>query len=78
MQGLIHFLLTQACTVGHSSLIIHSGRHDGGDPWYSGRQEHTGWPLLLRHMLFGPQEDGLHGSTGIGASVTFTGIINNT
>lgn len=60
-HGFIHFLFTQALLEGHSELITHSGRHEGGVPLYSGRQEQTTLFELTRHWLFGPQGFGSHG-----------------
>lgn len=71
-QGLAHFLWMQASILEHSSLVIHSGRHIGGDPWYSGKQEHTACPLWFRHTLLGPQGDGTHGSVLGGTSTIQT------
>lgn len=69
-QGSEHFLLTQARCTGHSALTMHSGRHDGGAPIYSGKQVHTACPLIGRHLLLGPQGDGVQGSLfGSGGSL---------
>ena len=67
-QGSMHFWLMQAREVEHSELTTHSGRQAGGDPTYSGLQEHTPWPFTTRHWLFGPQGDGLQGSVGSGGN----------
>lgn len=40
-QGSLHFWFMQALFWAHSELTMHSGRHDGGAPTYSGWQEHT-------------------------------------
>lgn len=61
-HGSMHFWLTQARSWGHSEFRTHSGRHIGGVPVYSGRQEQTAWPFTTRHWLLGPQDEGLHGS----------------
>lgn len=61
-QGFMHFWLIQAKFDGHSALTTHSGRHPGGEPVNSGRQEQTAWSLITWHLLFGPQGDGEHGS----------------
>lgn len=60
-QGFTHFWFMQALFEGQSELTTHSGRHEGGFPVYSGRQEHTALPETTRHWLFGPQGDGIHG-----------------
>lgn len=62
IQGLTHFLWTQASILEHSSLVTHSGRHIGGVPWYSGKHEQTACSLWFRHTLLGPHGDGKHGS----------------
>lgn len=67
-QGLAHLNLWHALFGGHSELTTHSGLQFGGDPVYSGRQEQTACPLILRHWLFGPHGDGLHGLTGSGVT----------
>jgi hypothetical protein len=60
-QGSWHFCEMQAWFWGHSELTTHSGLHDGGLPKKFGWQEHTAWPLVMRHTLFGPHGDGSHG-----------------
>ena len=61
-HGSTHFWLTHARSSGHSEFRVHSGRHIGGAPVNSGRQEQTPWPFSTRHWLFGPHGEGLHGS----------------
>jgi len=63
-QGSTHFLFTQAKFVGHSALVVHSGRHIGGFPIKYGKQEHTAWLLSSLHWLFGPHGEGVHGYIG--------------
>lgn len=63
-QGSMHLLFKHACCKGHSALTIHSGLHDGGLPLKPGWQEQTGIPLLILHILFGPQGDGWQGFLG--------------
>lgn len=63
-HGSAHFRLTHALRAGHSELTTHSGLQPGGEPTYSGRQEHIAWPLFTLHWLFGPHGDGLHGLVG--------------
>lgn len=46
---------------GHSTLIVHSGRHEGGVPINEGKHEQTAWLLTVRQSLFGPHGLGLHG-----------------
>jgi hypothetical protein len=41
-QGSLHFKLIHARWLAHSLLLAHSGRQLGGEPVYSGRQEHDG------------------------------------
>lgn len=60
-QGSVHLYLWQARFVEHSALTTHSGLQFGGDPWYSGRHEHTAFPFFSMHLLFGPHGDGVHG-----------------
>lgn len=43
---------------------MHSGRQFGGDPIYSNKHEHDGFPFDEMHIEFSPQGEGLHGSTG--------------
>lgn len=57
-QGEIHFRLTQVFSDEHSELTTHSGLQLGGDPWYSGKHEHTLTPFEIRHWLFGPHGEG--------------------
>lgn len=57
-QGLIHLLLTQALSFGHSELTTHSGRQFGGYPTYPNKQEHATWPLTFLHWLLGPHGEG--------------------
>lgn len=67
MQGLMHRFLTHALSIGHSELIVHSGRHSKyGSPLYSGKQVQT--PSL--QTAFGPHGEGLHKSAS-------TGSVNN-
>lgn len=59
-QGSVHLLRMQARSRGQSVWRTHSGRQpEYGSPWYSGMHEH--WPF--RHTAFGPQGDGLQGSS---------------
>lgn len=56
-HGLIQRCLTQALFIGHSELIIHSGRQPKyGSPLYSGKHVH----IPLSQTELGPQGDGLH------------------
>jgi hypothetical protein len=48
-HGSRHFSCMQALLLGHSELIVHSGRQFGGDPVYVGKHEHDGDPLISRH-----------------------------
>lgn len=48
--------------MGHSELIVHSGRQEGGLPEYCGWQLQTACPLLFRHKLLEPQGVGVQGS----------------
>lgn len=50
-QGLAHLNLWHARFDGHSELTTHSGLQFGGEPVYSGRQEHTAWSFTFRHWL---------------------------
>lgn len=61
-QGSLHFSLIHAWMLGHSELIVHSGRQFGGDPTYVARQEQDGDPLMSRHCALAPQGEGLQGS----------------
>lgn len=63
-QGSTHFLFTHAKFVGHSALVVHSGRHIGGFPIKDGKQEHTAWLFNSLHWLFAPHGDGIHGYIG--------------
>jgi hypothetical protein len=63
-QGFIHLWLLHAWFWGHSELTTHSGLHDGGLPTKLGWQEHTAWPLVTLHTLFGPHGDGSQGLCG--------------
>ena len=65
-QGFVHFWLIQASWLGHSLLLMHSGRQYGGEPENSGRQEHEAWSLSTWHWAFGPQGDGWQGFPGAG------------
>lgn len=58
MQGLIHFLLTQALVDGHSELTTHSGLHIGGEPWNPSIQAHTAALFVTLQILFGPHDEG--------------------
>lgn len=59
-QGSKHLLRMQALSRGQSLFSTHSGLQPRyGSPWYSGKQEHT----PLSHIVFGPQGEGLQGST---------------
>lgn len=64
-QGSIHFWLLHAKLRGQSELRAHSGLHDGGLPKYPCTHEHTAWLFIIRHLLFGPQGEGLQGSFSI-------------
>ena len=57
----------QAKCEEHSSFTTHSGRQFGGDPTYSGRQEHDGMSPFTWQIALGPQGEGRHGLVG-GAS----------
>lgn len=72
-HGLTHLFSTQALLLGHSVLIVHSGRHVGGVPKKLDLQEHTPWPFKTRQLLFGPQGEGSQGSV-FGASVSARSI----
>lgn len=61
-QGSRHFWLMHASWLGHSELIVHSGRQLGAWPRKVARQEQAGTPLMLRHSEFGPQGVGTQGS----------------
>lgn len=50
--------------LGHSGLIVHSGRQFGGVPIKLAKQEQEGAPPISRHCEFGPHGDGKHGSRG--------------
>lgn len=63
MQGEAHFRLIQALLNGHSLFTTHSGRHDGGLPTNSGKQEHIAAPLLSLQRELGPHGFGLQAST---------------
>jgi hypothetical protein len=69
-QGSLHFSRMQAKLLGHSELMVHSGRQFGGEPVYVGRQEQEGEPPTSRHCEFAPQGLGTHGftTTGLGGS----------
>lgn len=69
-QGSVHFWLMQALLLGHSALMLHSGRQLGGDPIYVGKQEQDGEPLILRHSAFCPQGDGTQGSRCSSCAIT--------
>ena len=60
-HGLTHFWLLQACVRGQSELTVHSGLQVGGAPKNPATQEQTGWPLISRQTLLGPQGEGEHG-----------------
>lgn len=60
-QGSLHFWLIHAWLVGHSLLLMHSGRQFGGEFTKFGKQEHEGESLMTWHCAFGPQGDGWHG-----------------
>lgn len=57
-QGDTHFWFLQVLSEGHSVLTTHSGLQFGGDPLYSGKQEHTLCPFDIRHWLLGPHGEG--------------------
>lgn len=67
-QGSLHFWLIHANLSAHSLLLIHSGLQYGGDPTYSGKQEHDGKPLRTLQTAFDPHGDGWQGSTKTGSS----------
>lgn len=50
--------------LGHSGLIVHSGRQFGGVPIKLAKQEQEGEPPISRHCEFGPHGVGTHGSRG--------------
>lgn len=54
----------QARCCEHSELTRHSGRQDGGVPWYPGLQEQTARSFMTRQILYGPHGDGVHGFCG--------------
>lgn len=62
-QGSWHFWLIHALSERQSELTIHSGRQFGGDPTQISRHVQTACPLNIRHVLYGPQGEGLQGST---------------
>lgn len=63
MQGLIHLLLTQALSRGHSLFITHSGLQPVyGSPVYSGRHVQEPAPLRSLQTALLPQGDGWQGS----------------
>lgn len=60
-QGSLHFSRMHAKLLGHSELIVHSGRQVGGLPKKLGKQEQDGTPPTSLHSLLGPHGDGIHG-----------------
>ena len=48
-QGSMHFWLLQASFNEHSGLIVHSGRHVGGEPKNPGIHEQTGCSFMTLH-----------------------------
>lgn len=66
-HGSLHFLLIHAKWDEQSSFTTHSGRQFGGDPTYSGTQEHDGISPFTWQIAFGPHGEGTHGLEG-GAS----------
>ena len=48
-HGLTHFWLMHARSCGHSEFKVHSGRHMGGVPVNSARQEQTPCPFTMTH-----------------------------
>lgn len=60
----------------HSLLLIHSGLQFGGELKKPLRQEQDGSSLTTLHSALGPQGDGWHGLTFIGASTEMIIFIN--
>jgi len=48
-QGLIHRKFMQDLLRSHSELEVHSGRQDGGEPIYSGKQLQIATSFTSRH-----------------------------
>lgn len=77
-QGFIHFWFIHAWLKRHSELVTHSGLQVGGLPINPSTQEHTAWPLISLHLLYGPHGEGLQGLLIGGATsistVTFVNL----
>lgn len=75
-QGSMHFSRIQAKLLGHSVLIVHSGRHCGGKPTYPTKQEQEGaFPMFL-HCEKGPHGVGTQGSLTTATSVGGGGAVD--
>lgn len=61
-HGSRHFWVMQALLLGHSGLIVHSGRQFGGLPIKESRQEQEGTPPMSLHCALEPHGDGMHTS----------------
>ena len=67
-HGSRHFSLMHARLLGHSALMVHSGRQLGGEPRKFGRHEQDGDSPTAWQTALGPQGDGTQGLIGRGKS----------
>lgn len=75
-QGSLHFWFIQACWLGHSLLLTHSGLQFGGEPTKSGKQEQEGELPDIWHWALGPQGDGWQTFIGSGGSDATNSVIS--
>lgn len=72
-HGSTHLVLTHALSLEQSELMVHSGLQPPrfGLPKNPGRHSHTADVPDVRHTVFRPQGDGLHGSLGGSGKIDF-------
>lgn len=76
-HGSLHFSRIHAKLLGHSELIVHSGRQFGGCPRYPTWHEHDGDPPISLHCEYKPHGDGTHGLTGTAGRAGGNGAVKS-
>uniref|UniRef100_A0A1B0C315 Uncharacterized protein n=1 Tax=Glossina palpalis gambiensis TaxID=67801 RepID=A0A1B0C315_9MUSC len=70
-HGSLHCSFIHAVLLGHSALMVHSGRQFGGIPTYCNKQLQEASSFTILHCEYGPHGEGMHGFLGFGSSLRF-------
>uniref|UniRef100_A0A1A9ZCR4 Uncharacterized protein n=1 Tax=Glossina pallidipes TaxID=7398 RepID=A0A1A9ZCR4_GLOPL len=66
-HGSLHCSFIHAVLLGHSALMVHSGRQFGGIPTYCNKQLQEASSFTILHCEYGPHGEGMHGFLGLGS-----------